>query len=361
MISLQTYLSSVKTGIADVGLVVIGNEAADLDSMASSVAYGYLRTLQNPDIPVLPVMPIPRADFHLRTEAVYVFKEAGINPDDMVFIDEVDFSSLMDGAGLVLVDHNIPAPDLEKFSHKVVGILDHHNDEGLFPEADPRIIQTIGSTTSLVAREFFDGSVTVSREVAVLLCGTILLDTVNLDDKAGRVTDADKEVAARLLPLCPLSQQEFFDKVQEEKFNVQGLSTNDLLRKDYKEWTLGGTRCGISSALLPIKEWAQMDRALAVGFGAFTKDRNLDLLLSMNAFTDPDFNRDLVIFCRTEDEHGKLLGYLQEKGLDLEPLEFEGQNQGATGFIGFYHQGNAGISRKKMQPMLADYFSEDKS
>ncbi len=361
MNTLQTYLSSAKSKTADAGLVVMGNEAADLDSMASSIAYGYLCTLQNPDTPALPVMPIPRADFHLRTEAVFVFKEAGINLDDLVFLDEVDLDGLMSGAGLVLVDHNVLAPGLEKFSNKVVGILDHHNDEGLFPEADPRIIQSIGSCTSLVAREFIARGITLSREVAILLCGTILLDTVNLDDKAGRVTDADKEIAAKLLPLCPLSQQEYFDKVQLEKFNVQGLSTNDLLRKDYKEWTLGQIQCGIASALLPLKEWAQMDGALAAGFAAFTKDRGLNLLLSMNAYTDPGFNRDLVIFCQTEEEHDKLLGYLQEKGLDLKPIELAGQKQGETGFVGFFNQGNLGISRKKMQPLLAAFFEENKS
>ncbi len=359
MISLQTYLTSAKNMIEAVSLVVMGNEAADLDSMASSIAYAYLFTLKNPDSPALPVMPVARGDFHLRTEAVFVMNEAGIGSDDLVFIDDVDFSKLMDGAGLVLVDHNALAPALEKFSDKVVGILDHHHDEGLFPEANPRIIQPTGSATSIVAKEFLDQDVTISREVAILLFGTILLDTVNLDDSAGRVTDADKEIAEKLQPLCPLPRQEYFDKVQQAKFSVEGLSTNDLLRKDYKEWVLGQTKLGIGSALLQLKEWAQMDGDLAAGFDAFCQERNLDLLLSMNAYTDPDFNRDLAIYCQTEGEHEKLLAYLQEKGLDLESIEIEGQEKDSPGFIGFYKQGNLGISRKKMQPILAAYFGQD--
>ena len=355
MISLSSYLASIKTKIAEASLVVIGNEAADLDSMASSVVYGYLRTLQNPKMTVLPVMPIPRADFHLRTEAVYVFKAAGINADDLIFFDEVDFNSLMANADLVLVDHNAPSASLEKFSSKVVGILDHHVDSGLFPDANPRIIETIGSNTSLVAREFFDGGIEVSKEVAILLYGTILLDTVNLDEKAGRVTDADVEIAEKLLPISTLSQQQYFDKVQEEKFNVQGLSTNDLLRKDYKEWTIGTTKLGIASALLPIQEWAEMDNNLATEFGQFTQSRNLNILLSMNAFTDPDFKRHLVIFSESKDEHDKLFTYLQSNGLDLKALEIAGQDQGDHGYIAFYQQGNLGISRKKMHPLMGEY------
>ena len=358
MISLQNYLSSAKSKVAETSLVVMGNEAADLDSVASSIAYGYLHTLQNPEEVVLPLMPIARADFHLRTEAVFVMKEAGINPEDLIFNDEVDVSSLMTGSGLVLVDHNTPAPAIEKLNPQVVGIVDHHNDEGKFPQANPRIIQTIGSTTSIIARLFLDADLAVSEELAILLGGTILLDTVNLDDSAGRVTDADKEMAAMLLPLCPLPQEDFFARVQEAKFSVQGLSTNDLLRKDYKEWVLGKTKCGIGSALIPITDWAQMDDDLASGFAAFSESRQLDMLLSMNAFTNPDFQRNLVISTKDEAELDKLVTHLQEKGLELEPVTIEGQKDTDAMCIKFFVQGNLGISRKKMQPILAEYFED---
>ncbi|RUM46456.1 MAG: hypothetical protein DSY80_02160, partial [Desulfocapsa sp.] len=196
--------------------------------------------------------------------------------------------------------------------------MDHHKDEGLYSAADPRIIETIGSTTSLVAGEFNRLNDEINRSLAVLIAGTILLDTVNLDDEAGRVTDADKEIAAQVLPLCPVSQQEFFDNVQKEKFNVVGLSTNDLLRKDYKEWQFATMKCGIGSALLPVSDWSEMDKDLAAGFAAFSKKQNLDLLLSMNAYTDPDFHRDLVLFCKSKDAHDALFAYLQDNILFLE-------------------------------------------
>lgn len=359
MTSMENYLKSVKEKIADVSLVIMGNEAADLDSMASSIAYGYLRTLQNPDQLVLPLMPIARADFPLRTEAVFVMQEASINPEDLVFFDDIDAADLLAKTDLVLVDHNAASPAVSAFNPKVVGILDHHNDEGAFPQADPRIIQTIGSTTSIIARLFFENDISVSQDLAVLLCGTILLDTVNLDDSAGRVTAADKEIAARLLPLCPLSQEDFFARVQEAKFSVEGLSSTDLLRKDYKQWTLGNTNCGIGSALIPVQEWALMDSNIAAAFTEFSKDRKLDLLLSMNAFTNPDFHRDLVIFAKDENAHDQLLACLQENGLDLKIVSVEGQKTPTTGFIQFYQQGNLGISRKKMQPILAAFFGSD--
>lgn len=353
---MQTWLTRVQKNISDTGLVVLGNEAADLDSMASSITYGYLRSLLNPQISVLPVMPIPRADFILRTEAVYVFAEANVNLQDVVFIDEVDFDKLMEKAGLVLVDHNQIAAGLEKFSSQVVSILDHHKDEGLYTSATPRMIEPVGSTTTLVAREFMSAGIAISRDAAVLITGTILLDTVNLDDAAGRVTDADKEIAAQLLPLCPLPQQLFFERVHKEKFNVAGLSTDDLLRKDYKEWQFGRIKCGIASALLPVGDWAAKDNDLAAGFAAFMAKRNLDLLLSMNAYTNPDFHRDLVVFCTSRNALHQLFNFLQENGLELTPLNCSEQQQPDSGFIGFYRQGNLAVSRKKIQPLLAELY-----
>jgi len=356
MITIQTFLSNAKKHVSDAKLIVIGNEAADLDSMVSSIVYAYLRNLLEQGSFVLPLMVIPREDFMLRTEAMYVFNKANIDLDDVVFIDELDLDKIMEQAEFVLVDHNKLAGDLKKFDSKVVSILDHHRDEDLYKTASPRVIEQVGSTTSLVAHEFFTSGIEMSRDVAVLLGGTILLDTVNLADDAGRVTEFDKEIAARVLPLCPLPQQEFFDTVQKEKFNVAGLSTNDLLRKDYKEWQFGTVKCGIGSALLPLEQWAEIDNDLASGFAKFAAGNSLDLLLSMNAYTNPEFNRDLVIFSKSKEAHGQLLAYLQENKLDLTPIDFPGQKQSDSGFITFHKQANLGVSRKKLQPLLTDFY-----
>jgi exopolyphosphatase len=355
MNSLNNYLAAARVNLADTRLVVMGNEAADLDSMASSIAYGLLCSLLSPPVAALPVMPIPRADFILRTEAVYMFQEAGISLEELLFLDEVDLDSLLNRAQLMLVDHNQLSSGLEKFADRVSGILDHHKDEGLFADADPRIIQTIGSTASLVAMEFCKKKIPVPAEVATLLTGTILLDTVNLDDEAGRVTEADMNVAALLLPICPLLREDLFSRVQEAKFNVQGLTTVDLLRKDYKEWQLGKMRCGIGSALLPVADWCAMDNDLAAGFAAYADQQQLDLLLSMNAYTSPDFQRDLIIFSPTEERLQQLVQFLNDKDLDLRPVSCPDQLPAANGFIGLYSQGNLAVSRKKLQPLLADF------
>ncbi len=357
MISIQTYLSSVKQRISDTKLVVLGNEAADLDSMASSIAYGYLLAQLHPELTVLPVMNIPRADFFLRSEVVFVFHEAGINQDDIVFSDEVDFDKLLVHADLALVDHNQLRTDFQKYSHKVVCILDHHKDEGLYKNAVPRIVRTIGSTATLVAMEFSKLGVPLGQDLAILLGGAILLDTVNLSTAAGKTTDADKEVAIKILSLCSMPRQELFEKVQSRKFDVQGLSTSELLRKDYKEYQAGGGLLyGIASVHVSIRQWQVMESDLAAAFAAFAASRKLDLLLAMNSCNNPVFYRELIVFWETEDGQRELFKYLQDNRLVLTPIVCLDQKQQNKGMITCYRQGNSGVSRKKIQPLLENFF-----
>ncbi len=356
MISIQNYLSSVKQRISDTRLVVLGNEAADLDSMVSAVVYGYLLAQQSPQLTVLPVMSIPRADFFLRSEVLFLFDAAGINLDDIIFSDEVDFDKLLVHADLVLVDHNKLEVNLQKYSNKVIGILDHHKDEGLYTSAVPRIIRTIGSTATLVAMEFSKLGVTMGQDLAILLGGAILLDTVNLSTAAGKVTNADREVAAKILPFFPMPRQELFDKVQSRKFDVQGLSTNELLRKDYKAYQVGGLQYGIASVHLSVRQWQVMDSDLETAFSEFAANRKLDLLIAMNSHNSPDFNRELIVFWQTDDGQMKLFKYLQDNRLALTPLTRVNQKQLNDAGITLYSQGNSAISRKKLQPLLEKFF-----
>ena len=341
--------------------LVMGNEAADLDSMASAVTYAYLLNAIETDKNVVPLLPIPRADFKLRTEAVYVFRRAGIDTNALIFLDDVDFELLMENtAELVLVDHNKLAARFQAYGDKVSMILDHHADEDLYAQAFKKVIEPVGSTASLVGEEFKALAPELLDEtIATLLYGTILLDTVNLDPEAGRVTPKDADVAALLADTVATDQGEYFKAVQAAKFDTDGLSTMDLLRKDYKEFQFGDTNCGIASALLPLSQWGEKDGTVAPGFESWTQRRNLDVLFSMNAYTTPEFNRDLAIYCKDADRHDAVLAFLQEQGLELSPVEMPtGLKPCLEGKISFHGQANLGISRKKLAPLLDQFFSK---
>jgi exopolyphosphatase len=354
---LLAFLAGTRAAVADgrVRRLVLGNEAADLDSMAAAVGYAYaLSAARSDESAFVPVINIPRADYKLRTEAAYLFAEAGIPVESLTFADELDLGRLAgaDGTEIVLVDHNVLAAGQQELACAVVGVIDHHKDEGGFADARVRVIEPVGSACTLVAAALLgDAGALVEPGLAKLLAGTILLDTVNLDPAAQRATPKDGAIVTRLLEICGADRNALFERLQFEKFNVASLDTADLLRKDYKEYRLGAVRCGIASVLLPIARWQEKDPELTASLAEFAAQRGLDALLAMNAFTDPEFRRELVVWAADEALHARLTGFLENSDLGLEQLP------GGGAPVAFYSQGNAAYSRKKLQPLLLTLFN----
>lgn len=358
---LNNYLIESKTHVEskDIYQIIMGNEAADLDSMASSVIYAYVLSWLTPDRNIIPFIPISRADFKLRTEAVYVFEKAEINPDNLIFLDDVDPKRLMAHVKkIILVDHNRLSLPFEQYADKVAGILDHHMDENLFPDICQKIIEPVGSTATLVGEVLINHHRhLIDEPIALALCGAILLDTVNLNPDTGRAMPKDREIADILLEFCPLSQNDYFKKIQDEKFNVSNLDTLDLIRKDYKVFKFGKIRCGIASVLLPLVNWSVNNNTLGLEIESYAREHGLDILFTMNAYTAPDFTRDLTVYCKNDINHSDIIAYLQNNQLDLTPVVIKGLKPCHTGTISFFRQGNLKISRKKLHPILLSYFN----
>ncbi len=351
---LARFLRSTREGINKRGTVVcvVGNEAADLDSMASAVMYAYHRAASGEN--AVPLINIPRSDYKLRTEAVYLFDRCGIDVEDLLFEEDLDLAALhAEGRlKLVLVDHNRPAKVHSAFDSVVDGIIDHHADEGLFSDAAVRAIEPVGSAATLVAKRILEENAdSLDEGTAMLLLGTILLDTVNLDPAAKRVTPEDEEIAEILLSLSGADQQELFDALQREKFNVSALSSADLLRKDYKEWQMGGQRVGISSVLLSIPDWLAKDSDLSGSLNTYAQAKGLDLLLAMIAYADPDFTRELVVYCPDPSLRSRVVTFLEESDLGLKPVASDSVNESTN----LYTQANVAVSRKKLQPLLVAF------
>ena len=361
--SLNTYLAEKKKVLNSEGIqhFVLGNEASDLDSMASSVMYAYYagQVLADKKGHVfLPLINIPRADFKLRTEAVYLFHATGIELGNLLFADEVDLDRLQETnrLRLTLVDHNKLAPSQGRHQSLVEAILDHHDDVGLYPWVESRTIEPVGSTASLIAERIIqDKPELIDEGTGKLLLGAILLDTVNLDPEAKRVTPKDEKIVRLLLTHTGVEQKALFDKLQFEKFNLSPLETYDLLRKDYKEWQVGSVKCGIASVLMSLKAWIEKDPDITAGFASYLKKRGLDLLVAMNASTDPEFHRELTVYSPDQGLREEVIAHLETKGLGLKPTdpqELKGKRN-----IYFFEQGDLSTSRKKLQPILSEFLS----
>lgn len=344
---------------------VIGNESADLDSLTSSLLYAYIRSYSRRDQLwpglYIPITNIPAADVTLRPEFTVALRNGGVEPADLITLDDLPpYEKLPhDSTRWILVDHNALQGELKSFSKRVVGCIDHHEDENAVGQnldsGEPRIIEKSGSCTSLVTNYCRDawnqlsgmgmssGAAHSQRDaagvedeavlrawdaqVAKIALASVLIDTRSLEDE-NKVTEHDKKavdyleakIALHAKSVATYDRKKFFESIDAAKSDIDGLNVKDILRKDFKRWTdgeHGSLTLGIASVVKPLQfliskasEEAQTKDAQEADGRRdgkstfldivikFAHEHDLDIIAIMTAFTDENghFARELMLY-----------------------------------------------------------------
>ncbi|KAI5474254.1 exopolyphosphatase [Pseudohyphozyma bogoriensis] len=286
--------------------VVMGNEAGDLDSLASSISYAYLSSLTSSTTHYIPLILTPSSSLHLRPENLLVLSSSSIpNPSHtLLTISDLPTSTTTElgkrGARFALVDHNALSGMFggeEGEEEWVEGVIDHHVDEGRHRSAHPRLIDPVGSCAALVATYFLSTSSEAGvtrppelsealKSVSLLLLSSILIDT-NLRpvSEGGKATPTDEDAVRLLLAYSPPLDALAFPgssgssspalsttssttndslatlakQLNKVKDSVAHLSGPDLLGRDYKSYSLssssgGEVKYGIATVPLSLED-----------------------------------------------------------------------------------------------------------
>ncbi|EIW78822.1 DHH phosphoesterase [Coniophora puteana RWD-64-598 SS2] len=334
--SKKRYLSDVEGGKGDRWTVVMGNEAGDLDTLASSLSYAWLHSTQSSNKEdAIALVRIPKEDFHLRAENTYALGLARIREpyDELLKMDDlrdiISRQGKFPSNNFALVDHNALHPSFAQTSPSsfgVVSIIDHHADEGKHTDASRRVInQSTGSCASLVAAEIPPPLMAqLPRELADLLLCAILVDTNGLRAKS-KTGDKDRAAVQRLSPLSSLSTQnvaslalpdgesdgaqdplaQLSDILAERKASVAHLSSRDLLKRDYKAYdyvvspsllassashsrsqTLPITiRAGLATVPLDLRTWVPSAPDFFTSVRSYMDEHGLSILGILTSFT----------------------------------------------------------------------------
>ncbi|NXX19408.1 PRUN1 Exopolyphosphatase, partial [Podargus strigoides] len=337
--------------------VVLGNEACDLDSTVSALALAYFlaKTSPTPKAAFIPVLNIPRADFALRTETMFLLREQGIATTSLIFRDELDLGGLHHAGllSLTLVDHHVlPGADAA-LEEAVVEVLDHRPLERDRAPGCQVTAEPVGSCATLVTERIAQGPPGVlDRPTAALLHGTILLDCVNLSPAAGKVTPRDVACVSLLearFPELP-ARDTIFQALQEAKFDVSGLTTEQMLRKDLKVLSGDELLLAISAIYVDLETFLSRP-GLLQDLEGFCQARGytglVAMAISFNERNEP--SRQLAIYSRREALRSAVCRALEEAtapSLQLQPLP------SPWSCMDTYAQGNAVASRKKVLPIL---------
>ncbi|KAF9909716.1 Exopolyphosphatase [Linnemannia zychae] len=292
-------------------IIVTGNESADLDSIVSALTTSFFLSHSNalPGSIVLPFINIPRIDLALRSDVEFVLETNHINRELLFFRDDLPLLERLvakNQLSLFLVDHNEIMGTMSSLERaKVVGVIDHHADEGLYKDtANPRRIEVVGSCSSLVTDHFLKSQMEKEQQqnggknpswvqqVTRLLLGPILIDTQDLKPERHKVKPLDLAMAKYIFPYTGWeSMEDLYRRIDNARRDTSRLSYYDLLRKDYKEWTVQhhetkeDVKVGISSIIGLMDRYAKRDtkETMQKAIDEWAKNRTMDLSIVLLA------------------------------------------------------------------------------
>lgn len=362
---MEEFLSSCRRAVKDQAgsafHVVLGNEACDVDSMVCALTYAYFlsKTVRS-EMLVLPLLNIRQSDLVLRSDNVFLLRQVGLSPDLLLFRDQLDLKALHRAGRLrlTLVDHNVLPSSDSDLEGAVVEVIDHHLQERQSSTSCPVTVEMVGSCATLVTERILQKAPEIlDQQIAQLLYATVVLDCVNMAPAAGKVTPKDSEIAAALesrFPALP-PRGTLFQTLQNAKFDVSGLNTEQMLLKDMKAVS-GSLNVAVSVLYITLQDFLQ-GAELEAELSDFCLKFGYDLLLLMTiSFTESkEPMRELAVFSHSAACRQQVSLYLEQArtpALNLSPLSSPHPH------IVAYKQGNTVASRKKVLPIVKDFLKE---
>ena len=194
------------------------------------------------------------AGFFMRTEHLTVF-------EDTDYIDEVkkvmsskrhrDFPVIGDdgrymgmisrrnllgakGKPVILVDHNERNQAVQGIEHaEIREIIDHHR-LGSLETMSPVYFrnQPLGCTSTIIYQMYLERGITITSQMAGLMCAAILSDTLMF--RSPTCTQIDREAALRLAEIAEVKVEELASAMFQAGSNFDNKTEEEILNQDFK-------------------------------------------------------------------------------------------------------------------------------
>jgi manganese-dependent inorganic pyrophosphatase len=210
---------------------IVGHRSPDTDAVVSAIAFEeYLKKDKIKAEAIIIGKPNRETEFVLKK-----FKQK--SPES--------FSKALLKSKFYLVDHggvDQSIPGLKE--DDIMGVIDHHQMTGLkttepiFYRCEP-----IGSTSSLIAKMFWERGWVPSKKTASLLASGIISDTLNLTSKTA--TREDRLILKKLSQIANIDSKSLSKEMFRAKSDISGMDLKKIILNDFKDYEHKGKKIGI--------------------------------------------------------------------------------------------------------------------
>lgn len=179
---------------------------------------------------------------------------------------------------LILVDHNEFSQSVNAVEKgKVLEVIDHHriND---FTTSQPVSFRNeiVGSTATIIATIFRENRMLIPANLAGLLLGAVLSDTMNFHSPT--TTDQDRATANILAAIADLDVEDFAEELFTITSNQDKSSYSDMINQDRKIYDIQSCKLSISQVIVPSAKETRSDLVeIAGALERFAKKKQIDL------------------------------------------------------------------------------------
>lgn len=195
---------------------------------------------------------------------------------------------------LVLVDHNELSQAIDGAEKvNIVEVVDHHRIGNFTCQNPiPFICEPVGSTSTLVAELYKTRDVAIKKEMAGILLGGVLSDTVIL--KSPTTTERDKEIVKWLEAQSGLDHKAFGAEIFNSAGGIKKRGAEAVVSSDYKVFEAKGKKFGVGQVeTIGFEEFFD-EQASLMGELAKARDKK-ELKLSALLVTDISLGTSLLL------------------------------------------------------------------
>ena len=163
---------------------------------------------------------------------------------------------------VIQVDHNERGQSVDGLEEaEILEIIDHHRvadiqtNNPIYFRNEP-----LGSSSTIVAKCFFERDLVPSKAAAGLLCGAIISDTLLF--RSPTCTEQDVTICKKLAEIAGISDiDEFAKEMFKAGTSLQGKTVEEIFNQDFKPFKIGNMKIGVAQVntmdidgFMPLKE-----------------------------------------------------------------------------------------------------------